>query len=457
MVKVKRPILNKAIISLLVTIGVIITLIVASSPAQALTISITHPSSGYIGYWYTFTAQINVTDPDVLPVQSVSLHIFSNTLTDLYTNLPLDAAASATYTGSGGGSAIISATAQSNWGYGYGSRYGYGYGYGYGWGNFDFGYGYGYGYGYGDNTGSTYIRYRVSWRSPVNWTPDTYNIQFLVQGNSTTTFINPVITTFTLNTYSYTGLEGNGPTPGTVDLTGKVDSNGKFLQTITAQSANGNVTLTIPKDTIGTNKDGTPLTSISIDPMTPPPPPPGGNVIGLAYDFQPDGATFAPPIHVTFTYNPADIPAGVDIEDLVLAFYDVSTGTWIQLENITIDPVTHQISGDISHFTAYAVVNFAVAAPTTTSPTTTPAVTTTSVTTSSTTAVVTTTSVTTSSTTPAVTTTPVLTSSTTPTVTTTPETPLKATTNWGMIVGIIAGAVVLIVLVIFLVMRRRTE
>jgi hypothetical protein len=452
MLKVKRLILNKAIISLLVTIGVILTLIVASSPAQALTISISNPSSGYIGYWYTFTAQINVNDPDVLPIQSVSLNIFGNTVTDLFTNLPLNTAAAAPYTGSGGGSAFISATTGSNWGYGYGSRYGYGYGYGYGWGNFDFGYG----YGYGNNTASTFIRYTVSWRSPGSWAPGTYNIQFLVQGDSTTTFINPDITTFTLNTYMDLGGGGVGPAPGTVDMTGKVDSNGKFLETVTVQSADGKVTLTIPKDTIGKNKDGTPLTSISIDPMTPPPPPPGGNIIGLVYDFQPDGATFAPPIHVTFTYNPADIPAGVDVDDLVLAFYDVSTGTWIQLENIVIDPVTHTISGDISHFTPFAVVNFAVVAPTTTSPTTTPALTSTTVPTSTTTPAVTTTSVPASSTTAVVTTTSIPTSSTTPVITTTPVTPLKTTTNWGMIIGIIAGAVVLIGLVILLVMRRRT-
>ena len=50
-----------------------------------------------------------------------------------------------------------------------------------------------------------------------------------------------------------------------------------------------------------------------------PPPPKDTSIIGLAYNFGPDRATFDPPITLTRSYDPNDIPESVAEEDLVLA------------------------------------------------------------------------------------------------------------------------------------------
>jgi hypothetical protein len=455
MVKVKRLVLNRAILSLLVTIGVIITLIVASSPAQALTISVSNPSSGYIGYPYSFTVQISISDPDVLPIQSASFQISGNTVTDLFTNLPLYTATSAAFTGSGGGTAVISATADSNWGYGDGDRYGYGYRYGYGWGYYDLGYGYGYGYGYDDNSGPSSITYTVSWTSPADWQPGTYHIQFFIDGDSTTIFTNSEEATFVLSNYSGGGGGGGGGetttttttstvTPGVTDVSCYVTSEGVFTQTITAVSADGRVTLNIPEGTKGYTLDASgnqvPLSEISIVPTDAPI---GANtikVLGQIYELGPTGAHFEPQITLTFTYDPSAVPAG---QTPVITYWDAALGDWVEIEGGVVDPVAGTITVSVSHFTTFAVQS--IAAPvTTTKTTTTPALTTTTMTTTATTTTVTTTTATTT------------TATTTPSTTTTTKPVVPTTTNWGLIIGIIVGVVVVVGLVVIFVLRRRT-
>jgi uncharacterized protein len=89
---------------------------------------------------------------------------------------------------------------------------------------------------------------------------------------------------------------------------------------------------------------------------TPPAPPEGVNIIGLAYQIGPSGATFDPAVTITFRYDKSKIPAGVNEEDLILAFYDATAGEWVQLSNIVVDPVHHTITGSVNHFTPFAVI-----------------------------------------------------------------------------------------------------
>ena len=93
--------------------------------------------------------------------------------------------------------------------------------------------------------------------------------------------------------------------------------------------------------------------------MTEPPAPPSNtSIIGLVYDLLPDGATFVPPATLTFTYDPAEIPEGVNEEDLVIAMWDETASKWIELEGCTVDLETHTISAPVSHFTDFTVIAF---------------------------------------------------------------------------------------------------
>jgi hypothetical protein len=136
-----------------------------------------------------------------------------------------------------------------------------------------------------------------------------------------------------------------------------VTGEGRFTSQVTAVSDDGLCKINIPKDTIGLDKNLKPIGQITANKMkTPPAPPTDASIIGLAYDFGPEGASFDPPVTITFTYNPAAIPAGVNEKDLVIAFYDKATGEWVTLSDIVVDPVTHTISGKTSHFTAFSVI-----------------------------------------------------------------------------------------------------
>lgn len=119
--------------------------------------------------------------------------------------------------------------------------------------------------------------------------------------------------------------------------------------------------LTIAEGTVALTENLEPVTQINIMIMDEPPPPPeSAHIIGLAYDFQPSGATFEPPLILECCYYPEDIPEGIAEEDLVLAYYDEEAGEWVILE-CTVHPEENTITALISHFTTFARLGYMVA------------------------------------------------------------------------------------------------
>ncbi len=145
----------------------------------------------------------------------------------------------------------------------------------------------------------------------------------------------------------------------------RIDSQtGEILKPIEATSRDGNLTITIPKGTIALDEDGDPLETleVSID-ESPPDPPEGAHIIELTYDFGPEGATFAPPITFTWSYDPEALPEGVAEEDLVLAYYDetASPPGWVELDCV-VDEENNTITASIAHFTIFAIIGMPPAA-----------------------------------------------------------------------------------------------
>ena len=93
-----------------------------------------------------------------------------------------------------------------------------------------------------------------------------------------------------------------------------------------------------------------------VEAKEPPAPPVDASTVGLTYDLGPDGATFDPAITLTFTYDPDEIPEGVNEEDLVIAIWDEDAGEWVELEDCTVDTVNNIISAPVSHFSRYTVI-----------------------------------------------------------------------------------------------------
>jgi len=137
---------------------------------------------------------------------------------------------------------------------------------------------------------------------------------------------------------------------------------GELLGTIRLCTVIGDLCILIRPGTEMLDEDGNPLTELDIEVDEDPacPPPGDGYIIGLPYSFEPDGATFDPPIEVTWTYEEADIPDGIAEEDLVLAFCNESTGEWVILEDFTVDTDANVITAEISHFTTLAILGFSI-------------------------------------------------------------------------------------------------
>jgi hypothetical protein len=242
------------------------------------------------------------------------------------------------------------------------------------------------------------------------------------------------------------GAPAPAPAPTTVtvvtDLFGtagsfKVDSNGIVQATITATSADGKLTITIPASTKALDKDGKPLSSLtSVINTSPPAPPANANIIGLPYNFSPDGVTFSPPMTLTYSYDPNTLPAGVAEQNLAVAYYDAAAGKWVELPG-TVNTTTHTITAQVSHTTTFAIIG-KISAPTPT-PTPTPK----PVPTPSPTVAPTPTPI------PA----PVPTPAPTPTPTPKPVPP-PPPISWWLIAGIAAGVIIIVLIVWWLVRRR---
>ena len=135
-----------------------------------------------------------------------------------------------------------------------------------------------------------------------------------------------------------------------------ISEQGEVLESIERTSSDGNTTIVVPEGTIALDEDGNPLSTLMVEAVSEPPPPPeGAHIVGLAYDFGPEGATFDPPLTITFRYDPSDIPAGVAEGDLVIAYYDAATGQWVVLPSV-VDPETNTITATVSHFTEFAII-----------------------------------------------------------------------------------------------------
>ncbi len=152
-----------------------------------------------------------------------------------------------------------------------------------------------------------------------------------------------------------------------------IDSKGMIQEAIEAISEDRNLTIIIPKGTTALGKDGNPLDSLeTVVDESPPDAPEDAHVIGLAYDFGPAGATFNPPITLTWSYDPAEIPEGVAEEDLVLYYYDDGSSKWVELECV-VDTENNSITASVEHFTTFAVLGYEVEVPPLPTPTPTPA------------------------------------------------------------------------------------
>jgi len=354
-----------------VAIAIILVMAIATSlwyasPTRALEISFPSLPSGTLGSTHSFQIKVDLTSAELVPIQSINMEIYNvadDSKKATCTSLPLANGGTASYsntdTGGGGTVSVTASSPTNNWGYFHSTGYAIWKGTGYSFGTT---------YGYGYQTGAASITYAATWASPSGWPSGNYKIKVSIIARSSE--LSETFTEYS-SSFSLSGAvsENGGPTGrpeaevppslpvGVTDISGVVDEEGVFTEPLTAESEDGKVGLTIDEGTAAKTKQDLPLSEISIIEMVEPPAPPADtDVLGLTYDLGPDGATFDPPITITFTYDEADIPEGVDEGDLVIAFWDEAADEWVVLEDVTVDPVTNTISASVSHFTAFTVL-----------------------------------------------------------------------------------------------------
>jgi len=129
------------------------------------------------------------------------------------------------------------------------------------------------------------------------------------------------------------GDDGIGPTGGTVSL------------------ASGAVTLSIPAGALSAPVEftATPTTAVPASDLTVP---------GSTYEIGPSGTTFAVPVTLTLSYDPADLPVGVEESELRL--HKVVGSEWELLASASVDLTAHTASGGVTSLSRFGVRGFSV-------------------------------------------------------------------------------------------------
>jgi hypothetical protein len=147
--------------------------------------------------------------------------------------------------------------------------------------------------------------------------------------------------------------------PDSTDIHGAATTDGRFIKDVDAFSDDNGASIHILSGTIGLDENLQPLTYLTIKNVTPAPDPPDGYlVVGNGYDFGPSGSTFDPPITLDFTITEDMMPYSANLSSLKLAFYvidpDSGIGHWTVLGNLRV--VGNKLYGDTDHFTIFAIL-----------------------------------------------------------------------------------------------------
>jgi hypothetical protein len=168
-------------------------------------------------------------------------------------------------------------------------------------------------------------------------------------------------------------VAGNGegtpppiPSDEEIDLSASIDTGGVLHEDVMHSGFSDTVMVSIGEGTTARTEAGDALETITITEVCfgYPPPPAGDHVIGCAYDFGPDGATFDPSITLALEYDDSAIPPGFDEQDLAIAACDGPAGDWRVLPS-TVDPVNNIVMAEASGFTCFAAYLAAPGSPAT--------------------------------------------------------------------------------------------
>lgn len=132
-----------------------------------------------------------------------------------------------------------------------------------------------------------------------------------------------------------------------------LDASGTTRNDYLLSDAEGKITLALKTGTTLKSASGTSLAVLSLERVTELPPAPPQKTVVISGEFGPSGATFNPPIVLTFAYDPAALPQGAAEDSLVVASLD---GVEWQMLESTVDTAAGTVSARVSHLSIFAVL-----------------------------------------------------------------------------------------------------
>ncbi|MDO9332956.1 MAG: hypothetical protein Q7T57_00315, partial [Dehalococcoidales bacterium] len=153
------------------------------------------------------------------------------------------------------------------------------------------------------------------------------------------------------------GGGSTGPNPAT-NLTRFMDDSGVFIEDAEALSVDKMVKLLFPQGTRFTVSGGVGNSVIikAVEKGKEPEAPNNAQIIGQAYNLEPAGASFNPPIRMTFSYNENSLPQGAQEKDMFIAWWDVANSRWVPLKDCKVDETANTVTGSVEHFTMFATI-----------------------------------------------------------------------------------------------------
>ena len=150
-------------------------------------------------------------------------------------------------------------------------------------------------------------------------------------------------------------VETSPPTASVGRASLPLSATGEVSESVTVGTGDGAGSLTVAGGTRARDKDGNPLGEVTVArsdaagiPQAPP-----GTAIGFALDCGPAGATFDPPVTLTYALSVEEW-AKIGSATPKVMWYNPGTGEWQEVP-ATVDAATRTVTAQVSHFSLFAL------------------------------------------------------------------------------------------------------
>ena len=131
------------------------------------------------------------------------------------------------------------------------------------------------------------------------------------------------------------------------------------LNPLVFKSSDGKVVINIPAGTMFLNGSGYSANHVWFQKVSDekwPPLPAGMTIMSAVYNLTPDKTTFEPAAQITFYYDKALVPDGLNSETILIAYWDDEAKKWVSIEGCICDPSNGTITVGVTHLTVFAVM-----------------------------------------------------------------------------------------------------